>query len=61
MRLSQIKSSRKRYLEEMKRTEEDIQPSDIEQWQKAEEKRQRKNSKRLRDDAMMHVRSYNHQ
>lgn len=53
MRPSQIKSSLKRLDEEMKKTEEDIQPSDIEQWKKAIEKRERKNIKRLRDDAMM--------
>ena len=41
------KASSKRYLEEMKKTEEDIQPSDIEQWQAAEAKRKRKNAKRL--------------
>ena len=46
-RPSQAKSSRKRYLEEVKRTEEDIQPSDIEQWKIAEAKRNRKNAKRL--------------
>lgn len=57
VRNSQIRSSEKRYNDEMKRTEENIQPSDVEQWKKAIEKRQRKNNKRLRDDAMMSVRS----
>ncbi len=46
-RRSQIVSSRKRMLEEMKRTEEDIQPIDIEFWKAAEAKRERKNAKRL--------------
>ena len=56
VRNSQIRSSEKRYEEKMKRTEEDIQTHDVDQWKKAEEKRQRKNIKRLRDDAMMIVR-----
>ena len=56
IRNSQIRSSIKRLDEEMKRTEEDIQTHDVDQWKKAEEKRQRKNIKRLRDDAMMIVR-----
>lgn len=56
VRNSQIRSSYKRYEEKMKRTEEDIQTHDVDQWKKAEEKRQRKNIKRLRDDAMMIVR-----
>lgn len=46
-RRSQIVSSRKSMLEEIKRTEEDIQPIDIEQWKAAEAKRERKNAKRL--------------
>jgi hypothetical protein len=46
-RRSQIVSSRKRMHEEMKRTEEDIQPIDVEQWKAAEAKRERKNAKRL--------------
>ena len=45
---SQIRSSHKRYEEEMKRTEEDIQTHDVEQWKKAIEKRNRKNGNRLR-------------
>lgn len=49
VRNSQIRSSYKRYENEMKRTEEDIQPSDIEQWKKAVEKRNRKSGKRLRE------------
>ena len=47
-RNSQIQSSNKRYGEEMKRTEEDIQTHDVEQWKKAIEKRNRKNGNRLR-------------
>jgi cytochrome c556 len=46
-RRSQIMSSRTRYLNEMKKTEEDIQPIDIEMWKSAEAKRERKNVKRL--------------
>ena len=46
-RRSQVVSSHKRMHEEMKRTEEDIQPNDIEQWKAAEAKRERKNAKRL--------------
>ena len=46
-RRSQIISSRKRMSEEMKRTEEDVQPIDVEQWKAAEAKRDRKNAKRL--------------
>ena len=45
---SQIRSSHKRYEEEMKQTEEDIQTHDVEQWKKAIEKRNRKNGNRLR-------------
>ena len=45
---SQIRSSHKRYEEEMNRTEEDIQTHDVEQWKKAIEKRNRKNGNRLR-------------
>lgn len=48
VRNSQIRSSHKRYEEEMKRTEEDIQTHDVEQWKKAIEKRNRKNGNRLR-------------
>lgn len=46
-RPSQTKSSRNRYLEEMKRTEEDIQTHDVDQWKKAIEKRKRKELKRM--------------
>ena len=45
---SQIRSSHKRYEEEMKQAEEDIQTHDVEQWKKAIEKRNRKNGNRLR-------------
>ena len=45
---SQIRSSHKRYEEEMKQTEEDIQTHDVEQWKKAIEKHNRKNGNRLR-------------
>lgn len=47
-RRSQIVSSIKRHNEEMSRTEEDVQPIDIEFWKKAQEKQNRKNGKRLR-------------
>jgi len=46
-RRSQILSSRKRMHEEMKKTEEDVQPIDIEFWKAAEAKRERKNAKHL--------------
>lgn len=55
-RRSQVVSSYRRMHEQMQKTEEDIQPIDIEFWTKAEEKRQRKAIKRLRNDAMMIVR-----
>lgn len=47
VRNSQIRSSTKRLDEEMKRTEEDIQTHDVDQWKKAIEKRNKKNNKRL--------------
>ena len=47
VRNSQIRSSTKRLDEEMKRTEEDIQTHDVEQWKKAIVKRNNKNNKRL--------------
>lgn len=49
VRNSQIRSSIKRLDEEIKRTEEDIQTHDVDQWKKAIEKRNRKNGKRLRE------------
>ena len=56
VRNSQIRSSHKRYEEEMKRTEEDIQTHDVDQWKDAIAERERKNIKRLRGAAMMIVR-----
>lgn len=47
VRNSQIRSSHKRYEEEMKRTEEDIQTHDVDQWKNAIEKRNRKEHKRM--------------
>ena len=47
VRNSQIRSSHKRYEEEMKRTEEDIQTHDVDQWKKAIVKRNKKNNKRI--------------
>ena len=46
-RRSQVACSHVRYMMEMKKSEEDIQPIDVEIWKAAEAKRERKNAKRL--------------